>query len=226
MNQTHKLVFTKKNNTLNFVNQEESQCNNHFSFTSLEYLSNQWHTKNNIEIVIDDITYSFSIYDYLVLSDKFQKASNLIIAEVGNRNMLNTCIGFELSKSEHKQISPFFFQRLLDRIRYDLIKNKNKELNQNFLFLNRLLESMPNRFSKTAESTARDFLHLEKNLDKKVDFIKDYSRLGAYFSHYQNLLHSWDKLIDEDYIKLGYSKEDIDEDGSLSEYKMKKRTSI
>ena len=227
MNQTHTLVFTKKNNTLYPIEKKESQYMNYLSYASLEALSHNWHTKNNIQIVIDDIAYHFKVYDYLVLSEKFQKVSKLITAEeMGEVRRLKNSINSILSQYEKEPISPKFFKDFLRRIEYDLFKNK--ELNQNFLFLNRLLEIMPNRFSKTAEETARDFLSLEKNLDKKIDLIRNSpsSSLHNKFNHYQNLLDSWDKLINKDYIKLGYSKEDIAEDGSLSEDKMRERTSI
>ena len=223
MNDVHKLVLLKENNIISFFSPKKSKSIPHLS--DLERLSHQWHIKNNIQIKVFDITYNFTIYDYLTLSDKFQKASNLIIAEGATKHSLDFYIGLELSESEHKKITPYFFHRLLDIIDYDIVINQAQGLNKIFLFLKRLLKFMPHRFTTTAELTAEYFLSLEKNIDKKINLIKNRPRLGKHFSHYQNLLNSWNKLIDEDYIRQGYSEEDIDKDGSLSEYKMRKRTS-
>lgn len=226
MNDVHKLILIKKNNTISFVSSKKSESIPNLPYNSLEYLSFKWHIKNNIQIDVYDITYNFTIYDYLTLSDKFQKASNLIIAEGGNKSSLDSYIGFELSASEHKKITPYFFNQLLNMIEYDIVKNQAQGLNKIFLFLKRLLKFMPDRFTSTAELTAEYFLSLEKDIDKKIDLIKNRPRLNKYFGHYQNLLNSWNQLIDEDYIKQGYSEKDIDEDGKLSKDKMKKRTSV
>jgi len=228
MNNTHKLILVKKDNTLHLIPPETCKNISTIGNYSLEALSVKWHSKNNIQIVIEDITYNFTIYDYLILSEKFQRVSNEITKKGGSKNFLDLYLGWELAEYEHKKITPFFFKNLLNTIYFSLKNENDKEqiVDKIFLFLKRLLKIMPHRFTPSATLTAEYFLLLEKNLDKKTDLIKNH--IGSYkrFSHYQNLLNSWDKLIDESYIKQGYLEEDIDECGSLSNYMMKKRTSV